>query len=501
MALQQREKRLLLVTGVVAAVIAVLVVGNQIRGAFATRASTRRSLQDQLDGQTLSLMKAAQARAKLSTYEQRSLPRNPSVATALYQDWLLQQVAAAGWDDPSVIALPPEMKGDAYRRQEFTLAGKGSLEKLLKFLYAFYRSDQLHLLKKCHVTPQDKLRELQFDVSIETLSLPAADRDKELAAGERKLPHEIDHYRNVIETRNLLGLPNRPPAFDRMAPVSARPGQPLTFTAKAKDPDEIDILQYALEGTVPTGATIDAKTGRFRWEPAKTVAAGEYEVTVRATDSGTPTKFVTQKVKLTIEPYGLRLASIDNHTVEPEKEFRLPLRLTEVDPSAKVTWTLAGDVPPGATLDAKGEFRWTPSLEYDERSVELQVVVQDDASPPHKDSRTFRLLGKTRKPPELVFDFPAQHTVLTAIVQSQGELQAWLFVRPTGQTIKLPHPDVDGDARWKFRAGSIEGKLVAIHENSGIVIETQGRQLVIPLGKSLSDYVLPPGSPKSAAAK
>ena len=66
-------------------------------------------------------------------------------------------------------------------------------------------------------------------------------------------------------------------------------GSLLTFTASATDADSpAQTRTYSLDAGAPAGATINATTGVFSWTPSVSQALGNYSVTVRVTDNGSP---------------------------------------------------------------------------------------------------------------------------------------------------------------------------------------------------------------------
>ncbi|GEM_PF-4879699 len=69
---------------------------------------------------------------------------------------------------------------------------------------------------------------------------------------------------------------------------SVRAGTELTVPVTASDPNSQDSFTFVLDPGAPPAAGIDPVTGVFRWNVPATQPAGEYVVTVRVTDSGSP---------------------------------------------------------------------------------------------------------------------------------------------------------------------------------------------------------------------
>ena len=90
---------------------------------------------------------------------------------------------------------------------------------------------------------------------------------------------------------------NQAPVLAAIGNRAATAGQALTFTASATDPDAGQTLSYGLTGTVPAGAGINATTGAFSWTPT---AAGNFALTVRVADNGSPALTDEETVTVTV---------------------------------------------------------------------------------------------------------------------------------------------------------------------------------------------------------
>src|SRR5262249_42054371 len=66
-------------------------------------------------------------------------------------------------------------------------------------------------------------------------------------------------------------------------------GNTLTFNATATDADlPANTLTFSLDPGAPAGASIDPTSGIFSWTPSEGQGPGDYPVTVRVTDNGSP---------------------------------------------------------------------------------------------------------------------------------------------------------------------------------------------------------------------
>lgn len=76
---------------------------------------------------------------------------------------------------------------------------------------------------------------------------------------------------------------NDPPSLSAIPDLSVQAGEPVSFNARAADPDSGDSLTYALAGA-PAGAAIDALTGQFTWTPDGG-QVGSHRFSVQVTDA------------------------------------------------------------------------------------------------------------------------------------------------------------------------------------------------------------------------
>src|SRR5262249_43763341 len=87
-------------------------------------------------------------------------------------------------------------------------------------------------------------------------------------------------------TNQVLAALNHPPTLAAIDDKSVDEGSTLSFTATATDPDAGQTLTFSLDPGAPADASIDPTSGVFTWTP--TEETGPVRVTVRVTDSGTP---------------------------------------------------------------------------------------------------------------------------------------------------------------------------------------------------------------------
>lgn len=178
----------------------------------AERQKTR--LEKRIRADKLSLAKSKRIAADLEQLESQSLPWDLEVARSSYQSWLLQLVQRAKLQTPNVDSTEPMplAVGRGGRRGKpdfhklgFTLRTRGSLKQVVHFLFDFYRADHLHKIRSMNLNPAGRERNLDLTLSIETLVLSTALREKKLSPGvsERLASSTREDYQPLVR-RNLF---------------------------------------------------------------------------------------------------------------------------------------------------------------------------------------------------------------------------------------------------------------------------------------------------------
>src|SRR5207245_1341250 len=89
-------------------------------------------------------------------------------------------------------------------------------------------------------------------------------------------------------TQLVNPAPNATPTLAAIGAQTVNEGSLLTFTVSATDPDSPpQTLTFTLDSGAPVGASITA-AGVFTWTPTDAQGPGDYVITVRVTDSGSP---------------------------------------------------------------------------------------------------------------------------------------------------------------------------------------------------------------------
>src|SRR5438105_1455086 len=168
----------------------------------------------------------------------------------------------------------------------------------------------------------------------------------------------------AVITINLTNV-NEAPVLTAIGNKTVNEGQVLTFTATATDPDlPANSLTFSLPGTVPAGAAINQTTGVFTWTPTEAQGPGTYQVTVRVTDNGTPTRFDEETLTITVTEVNQApvVGAHGNRSVNEGQLLTFTISATDADvPANALTFSSTG-LPTGAVFDsATRTFSWTPS--------------------------------------------------------------------------------------------------------------------------------------------
>jgi Putative Ig domain/Dockerin type I domain len=189
---------------------------------------------------------------------------------------------------------------------------------------------------------------------------------------------------------------NDPPVLDPIASKTVNSGSLLSFTVTANDPDlPANHLTYNLGPGAPDGASIDAATGVFSWVPNNNEGPGQYPITVRVTDDGSPplSDAKTFQVTVTVPPDQVnrapKLEMIARQTVVEGGSVSVSIDASDPDSSQSLVFSLVS-APLGAKLNAStGLFTWIATVAPGAYPVTVRVT--DNGSPPLSATTTFKI--------------------------------------------------------------------------------------------------------------
>src|SRR5260221_740354 len=159
---------------------------------------------------------------------------------------------------------------------------------------------------------------------------------------------------------------NSPPVLASIANYTINEGVSLTFTNTANDPDvPANALAFSLDPDAPTGASVDSANGVFTWTPTEAQGPGNYTITVRVTDNGTPPLSDTKSFTVMVNEVNSPpiLTAIANYTIDEGVSLTFTNTANDPDlPANALSFSLDPGAPTGASIDpTSGAFTWTPT--------------------------------------------------------------------------------------------------------------------------------------------
>ncbi|WP_404783509.1 putative Ig domain-containing protein [Altericista sp. CCNU0014] len=230
---------------------------------------------------------------------------------------------------------------------------------------------------------------------------------------------------------------NQAPVLVPLPIQSGRENVPLQFSLAATDIDRDSVIYRAVT-PLPSGASLDSRTGTFRWTPGYE-QAGDYTFRFEATDPQGSTSEIAVAVKIDNVNRAPAISVSDRSAVLGQP---LVFQVAGSDPDLNTTLVYsAKNLPDGATLNAStGEFRWTPGPGQ-AGSYTLNFEVSDGES---TRSRTSVIQVGTRFAAPLVTleqtpsfaVVPGQAVLLHAIADSQADINS-ITLTVNGQPVTL----------------------------------------------------------------
>ncbi len=179
---------------------------------------------------------------------------------------------------------------------------------------------------------------------------------------------------------------NQPPVLTSIGDKTVNELTALTFTATATDPNvPADALTFSLDAGAPAGAAINGTTGAFTWTPTEAQSPGDFPVTVRVTDNGTPSMNDFELITATVNEVNVApvLGAIGSKTVAELAALTFTATATDADlPANALALSLDAGSPAGAAINATtGAFTWTATEAQGPGDFNIVVRVTDNGNP------------------------------------------------------------------------------------------------------------------------
>ncbi|MBX3744946.1 MAG: hypothetical protein KF833_06515 [Verrucomicrobiae bacterium] len=198
---------------------------------------------------------------------------------------------------------------------------------------------------------------------------------------------------------------NAPPVLDPVGDIETRDESVVRIVVRATDPDvPANEIRYSLGPGAPEGMTLDPATGELIWPIGVRLGSEDHEITVVATDDGTPPLSDEVRFRIRIEPPRIRLGAIADREVDEHALLSVTASVTN-SPAAvpPYQYSLQGVVPEGAGLSAAtGVFFWRPGEAQGPSEQTITIRVTDSATPPQSAEMSFRVrVREVNEAPEL----------------------------------------------------------------------------------------------------
>lgn len=203
--MNDREKKL-------AAIVAAIVVlwgasqgWGKYTSALQRNRNTQTNVAQQLSEARTAKLRGERAQRRLRQWSKQSLPQDPEIAKSLYQDWLQEQLVAAGLKVEQLDARDARSGTTYYEEFNFIVRASGTLSQFADFLHRFYSANHLHRISKSTLTPTEDRRQLNLSFTVDALSLDSADRSEKLAEGKNnELQQPAEQFLTSIDQRNMF---------------------------------------------------------------------------------------------------------------------------------------------------------------------------------------------------------------------------------------------------------------------------------------------------------
>jgi hypothetical protein len=153
MALNQRERRLALATGLLLSVALVLYGYNTIQSAFDERQTRIDALNQDIGKKDTTVLRGKKAAKKVRDWQAKSLPSELELARSLYKNWLAEIVERNRLEQADVALGADSPRPGIFTVIPVTIKGKGRLNQVLSLLHEIYQADLLHLVKQVQLVP------------------------------------------------------------------------------------------------------------------------------------------------------------------------------------------------------------------------------------------------------------------------------------------------------------------------------------------------------------
>lgn len=345
----ERERFLSILVGGLLAIALVWWGFGKYNAAVKSRNNQIAQLQQQQQQLNEQRLQGEYANRQMGEYMIRSLPGDPEQAQSQYQQWLLDTVQENNLSNALVDANSSRAIGGLYQLLDFRVRGDADVPSLIRLLHAFYAKDYLHRIRDMSIR-RTRGGDFQVEMAIDAIALLSAPGDlPKREDSSWRVDGDVAAYMEPIMNRNLYEPPNQPPRFGGQREVEAVVGRETPLPLPFSDPEGHSIRYELVDGPQQL-VRLDERSGTLRVLSDETT---EFDVTVRAIDSGYPKRSSEQQMKIrVVEP--------------PEPEPEPPARLAFDDATQTVLTALV-----------QGRDEWMAWMHVRTRDQTLRLRVGD----------------------------------------------------------------------------------------------------------------------------
>jgi hypothetical protein len=294
--MNQRERILAIAVGGLLAAVVLNWMFGKYQSAVRLRNNQITTLTQEQTRLNEQVLQGEYANRQMGEYLVRSLPGNPEQAESQYQQWLLDWVQQNQLSKATVDKNSSRPIGGLYQLIDFRVQGNTNIPQTIRLLHDFYAKDYLHRIRDLTIQPTRE-GDFRLEMSVDAIALAGASDEMPVREDPSwRVDSEFAQYRDSILNRNFFEPPNGAPRFDGQRSIEAIVGRETPASLAFRDP-EGHSLRYEFAETPPEGVRLDERSGTLR---VMSQDKREFDVLVRAIDSGYPSRSTEQRLTVRV---------------------------------------------------------------------------------------------------------------------------------------------------------------------------------------------------------